>query len=64
MATIKINFDDLDVEFTVEPKQDLMNCLVQAVVACLPTFLESFFKCISPGGPSGNYNPGDRTRCQ
>lgn len=65
MTTIKIKSDHLDLELEVTPSQDLMKCLLQAVIACLPQFLESFFKCIADGGPSGDqYKPGDRTRCQ
>lgn len=65
MATIKIKCDELDLEFEVTPKQDILNCIVKALIASMPVFLESFFKCIAGDGDSaGEYKPGDRTRCE
>lgn len=64
MATIKIKCDDLDIQFEVTPTQTIINCLVQALVAALPTALDAFFKCIADDGPTDdNYKPGDRQRC-
>jgi len=53
-------------KFTVEldAEQDFLSCLMTAVIAALPCFLESFMKCLAGGnGPSTGFKPGDRTRC-
>lgn len=39
-----------------------MECLIPALLASLPYFLEALVKCLSGGGGSGTYNPGNRNR--
>jgi len=39
-----------------------IDCLLAAVLAALPVFLEALMKCIAGGGAS-DYCPGDRDRC-
>lgn len=44
---------------------DLIGCLIPALFAALPVFLDSFMRCLggnhNPG--NGEYRPGDRHRC-
>jgi len=48
----------------VDAQADFIGCLLTAVIAALPCFLESFMKCLAGGnGPSTGFKPGDRTRC-
>lgn len=49
-----------------KPQADFMSCLLGAVLASLPTFLAAFMDCLGGGGSpgTGEYNPGERTRCQ
>lgn len=47
---------------------DLFACLLGAMFACAPCFLESFMNCMqgtngSNGNGPGPYEPGDRVRC-
>ena len=44
--------------------KDMMTCLIPALLAALPAFLDAFFKCIRNGnGGTSGYQPGDRKRC-
>jgi hypothetical protein len=47
----------------VAPSADFMSCLFPALIAAVPQFLQSFMSCISGGGSSTGYKPGDRPRC-
>jgi len=51
----------ITIEFA--PSADFITCLIPALLSAVPAFLQSFMTCISGGGSGGNYNPGDRKRC-
>jgi len=40
-----------------------LGCLMTALVAAMPTFIEAFLKCKAQEPPEGGYDPGDRKRC-
>lgn len=40
----------------------ILTCLLPAIIAAMPAFLQAFMACLATGG-SGDYNPGDRNRC-
>jgi hypothetical protein len=42
-------------------QMDFLGCLIPALVAAVPAFLESFMRCL--GGGSAGYNPSDEKRC-
>lgn len=47
-----------------DPLADMMTCLIPALIAALPAFIDAFFRCISEGnGGNSGYTPGDRKRC-
>jgi hypothetical protein len=46
----------------LEPQQmDFLGCLIPALIAAIPAFLDSFISCI--GGGSSSYSPDDTKRC-
>lgn len=63
MAKCKITSPLLDVEIDVTPTADMFACLLQGLVAAMPTFLEAFMKCIAGQPGDHDYKPGDRRRC-
>ena len=63
MPTIAIAPDDDGPPLVLEIPTQWTSCLITALLAALPHFLDSFLKCLSPGGGSGQFNPGHRTRC-
>jgi len=64
MARFTIKSDLFTTELDVKPHQDLFTCLIPALLAALPAFLDAFFKCIGGGGGTGgSFKPGERTRC-
>jgi hypothetical protein len=40
---------------------DFLECMIPALMAALPAFLDAFMRCIAGG--SSAYDPGDRPRC-
>lgn len=50
-----------DIQFEVS--NDWFTCLIPALLAGLPAFIDSFMKCIAGGGGSGEYKPGGPPRC-
>lgn len=42
-----------------------LQCLIPALVAALPYFLDAFFRCVAGDGqaPADDYKPGHRPRC-
>ncbi len=47
-----------------DPLQEMMSCLIPALLAALPAFLDAFFRCLrEENGGSTGYEPGDRRRC-
>lgn len=47
-----------------KPKAGVFDCLLPALLASLPTFLDSLVRCLSGGGNGGQgaFNPGQRDR--
>ena len=49
------------------PRQgDFLNCLLAALIAALPCFIEGMITCLGGGSTpgTGEFNPGDRDRCK
>jgi len=46
-------------------QMDFMACMIGALMAALPCFLEAFMKCLAqgPDPDSGTFEPGERDRC-
>jgi len=45
---------------------DFVGCLMTALLAALPSFLENLMTCLrgnTPPAPGDAYKPGDRPRC-
>jgi len=63
MATLSVKTDAGQVDVDIDISADWLSCLIPALLAGLPAFLDAFMKCIAGGGASGDYNPGNRTRC-
>jgi len=42
---------------------DLFGCLITGLFAALPAFLEAFISCLGMSPGNGEYQPGDRNRC-
>lgn len=63
---MKVTFESDQAKFEIEidTQQDWTSCLMTALIASLPCFLEAFVKCLQGGnGGSGGFKPGDRHRC-
>lgn len=45
------------------PLGEFVPCLLSALVAAMPYFLEAFLACLSDGGSTEDYQPGSRKRC-
>lgn len=61
---VQVNSSKGNFAVEVDAQQDFISCLMTAVIAALPCFLESFMKCLSgANGPSTGHNPGNRARC-
>lgn len=64
MPTVTIDTGQETIKLEIDSKRDLATCLVPALIAAMPAFLDSYVKCITTGGgPPGEYKPGDRPRC-
>ena len=64
MCRVTLEHPQMKLAIDVAPSADFMSCLFPALIAAVPSFLQSFMACVSGGGQSGNYKPGDRVRCQ
>lgn len=63
---MKIAFKSAHAQFEIEvdTQQDWTSCLMTALIASLPCFLEAFVNCLQGGnGGSTGFKPGDRDRC-
>jgi len=63
MCRLEFDPKTLHIWLDMKPRADFIGCLLTGVMAALPAFLEAFMKCLGGGGPSGDYNPGNRQRC-
>jgi len=45
-----------------ETQANFIDCLIPALFAAMPVFLEHLMACLT-GGATGGYKPGDRDRC-
>ena len=45
--------------------QDVLGCVLAALIDAAPVFAESFFNCVNGSGPptDDGYRPGGRKRC-
>lgn len=54
-----------DLTAKIVPTADFVGCLLTGAMAALPAFLQAFMTCLGGGGGgTGQYNPGQRKRCQ
>lgn len=63
MCKVAVTNQHMQATFEFKPSQDFVGCMIGATLAALPCFLESFMSCLAGGGSTGEYNPGERTRC-
>jgi len=63
MARIQITGEHLHLNVEYEPSADFVTCLIPALLAALPAFIEAFMTCLSGSQDPGDYKPGDRPRC-
>ena len=63
MTKITIGSPNTEIQIDLKINQDLFTCLIPALLAALPAFLDAFFKCIGGDGSADEYKPGNRLRC-
>ena len=63
MCSVKIESPTLTASFDINPSADWLACLIPALIAGLPAFIDAFMKCIAAGNSGNGYTPGDRQRC-
>jgi hypothetical protein len=64
MTKLTIETDHIDADITVEIQPALLNCIVAALLAAAPTFINALMTCLaSQPGPASEYKPGNRQRC-
>lgn len=63
MCRVTLEHPQMKVSLDLAPSADFIQCLFPALIAAVPAFLESFMKCLTGGGSSTGYQPGDRKRC-
>lgn len=63
MTHVSIDSDKVNVDLNLKIEADWLTCLIPALLAGLPSFIEAFMKCIAGDATPGEYNPGDRPRC-
>ena len=63
MTLITVGTRNADIKLDVKINQDLFTCLIPAVLAALPAFLDAFFKCMGGDGSADQFKPGARPRC-
>lgn len=61
MCVVRFENEALKVTLNVDPQQNFVQCILPALMAALPVFLQNFMECIT-GGTSG-HQPGNRQRC-
>jgi len=64
MCKCTITSNTFNVDVDLHPSQDFVSCLLTALFAALPTFLDSLVKCMAGAGTTDQYKPGSRERCQ
>ncbi|HUT60293.1 MAG TPA: hypothetical protein VNA25_20805 [Phycisphaerae bacterium] len=63
MTKITLGTRNTNITMDIKINQDLFTCLIPALLAALPAFLDAFFKCIGGDGSSDKFKPGTRPRC-
>lgn len=63
MCSVKIESPNLTASFELNPSADWLACLIPALLAGLPAFIDAFMRCIAGNGSTDGYKPGDRQRC-
>jgi len=63
MCRCQITSPAVNLDIEIKPSADFMTCMIPALLAALPAFITALMQCMSGGGTSGVYNPGDRKRC-
>jgi len=63
MTKVTVGTKNTDIVLDVKINQDLFTCLIPALLAALPAFLDAFFSCIGGDGSDAPFKPGTRPRC-
>lgn len=63
MCRLTLEHPQMKLAIDVAPSADFMTCMFPALIACVPVFLQSFMQCLTGGGNSNGFQPGDRKRC-
>ena len=63
MPKLTLNDQEHKVTIDVDVSADWLSCLIPALLAGLPGFLDAFIACIGGDGSSDKFKPGTRPRC-
>jgi len=63
MARCQITSETVNLDITFTPSADFITCLIPALLAALPAFINALMSCLAGQPPTGTYNPGTRLRC-
>jgi len=63
MCNVTVTTQHLHTSIDLKPSADFVTCLIPALLAALPAFVQAFMSCLSGAPTTGEYTPGDRPRC-
>lgn len=63
MSKITITSPHAQTTIDFTPTKEFLDCLLPAIIAAAPAFLQAFMQCLAPAETPPGYNPGDRRRC-
>lgn len=63
MPRITLETNDVNVEADLTISKDFISCLMTALIAAMPAFLEALMTCLAGQPNTGEHKPGDRFRC-
>ncbi len=61
MCMCRFESEALKVNVQIDPQPNFVQCILPALMAALPVFLQAFMECVTGG--ASDYQPGDRQRC-
>ncbi len=63
MCRVIIESPAVNVTLDVKPSADFITCLIPALLAALPAFIDGLMGCLAGNTGGGGYKPGARPRC-
>lgn len=60
-----LRIGNVQIEIKADDQQQFVSCLLTALLAAMPTFLNQLISCLTKGGggTGGDYKPGEEARC-